>query len=46
MGWSSTAMAARYEHVSDPIRTDIARRVDGLISDREEGGVGEAPARK
>ena len=32
--------------VTDPIRTDIARRVDGLIWDREEGGMLEAPARK
>ncbi|MBZ4321463.1 tyrosine-type recombinase/integrase [Streptomyces huiliensis] len=31
MGWSSTAMAARYQHVIDPIRQDVARRVGGLI---------------
>jgi integrase len=31
MGWSSTAMAARYQHMVDTVRTDIARRVDGLI---------------
>lgn len=31
MGWSSTAMAARYQHVTDPIRRDVARRVDGLL---------------
>lgn len=37
MGWSSTAMAARYQHVTDPIRRDVARRVGGLIwSDKEE----------
>ena len=31
MGWSTTAMAARYQHVTDPIRLDVARRVGGLI---------------
>lgn len=28
---SSTAMAARYQHVTDPIRRDVARRVGGLL---------------
>jgi hypothetical protein len=31
MWWSSTAMAARYQHVTDPIRRDVARRVGNLI---------------
>jgi integrase len=31
MGWSTTAMAARYQHVTDTIRQDIADRVGGLI---------------
>lgn len=31
MGWSSTAMAARYQHVTDPVRRDVARRIGGLI---------------
>lgn len=31
MGWSSTAMAARYQHVTDPIRRDVADRVGGLL---------------
>ena len=31
MGWSSTSMAARYQHVTDPIRRDVARRLGGLI---------------
>jgi len=31
MGWSSTAMAARYQHITDPIRRDIAKRVGGLL---------------
>ncbi|MCX5363218.1 site-specific integrase [Streptomyces sp. NBC_00124] len=31
MGWSTTAMAARYQHMVDAVRADIARRVDSLI---------------
>jgi integrase len=31
MGWSSTAMAARYQHVTDPIRRDVADRLGGLL---------------
>ncbi len=31
MGWSTTAMAARYQHMVDAVRADIARQVDGLI---------------
>lgn len=31
MGWSTTAMAARYQHITDPIRREVARRVDGLL---------------
>jgi integrase len=31
MGWSSTAMAARYQHVTDPIRREVAARVGGLL---------------
>lgn len=31
MGWSSAEMAARYQHVTDAIRQDVARQVDGLI---------------
>jgi integrase len=31
MGWASTSMAARYQHLTDPIRQDIAKRVGGLI---------------
>lgn len=37
MGWSSTAMAARYQHVTDPIRRDVARRVGGLIWSEKDG---------
>lgn len=31
MGWSSTAMAARYLHVTDPIRQQVANQVGGLL---------------
>jgi integrase len=31
MGWSSTSMAARYQHVTDPIRRDVADRIGGLL---------------
>jgi integrase len=31
MGWSTTAMAARYQHMVDTVRNDVAERVDGLI---------------
>jgi hypothetical protein len=31
MGWSSMAMAARYQHVTDPIRRTVAAQVGGLL---------------
>lgn len=31
MGWSSTSMTKRYQHLTDQIRADIATRVGGLI---------------
>lgn len=31
MGWSSTAMAARYQDMTDPIRRDIAKQVGALL---------------
>ena len=31
MGWSTTAMAARYQHVTGAVRGDVAERVGGLI---------------
>jgi len=37
MGWSSTSMAARYQHVTDPIRRDVARRLGGLLWDEPDG---------
>ncbi len=39
MGWSNTAMAARYQHVTAAIQRDIAGRVGGLIWQ-----VGDGPA--
>src|SRR5262245_26816117 len=45
MGWSSAAMATRYQHVLDCIRRDVANQVGGLLWDnsesedeREDGG--------
>jgi integrase len=31
MGWSTTAMAARYQHLTGTVRGDVAQRVGGLI---------------
>jgi hypothetical protein len=31
MGWSNTAMAARYQHLTAPIRNNIAKQVGGLL---------------
>lgn len=31
MGWSNSAMTHRYAHMVDPVRRDIARRIDGLL---------------
>ncbi|MDQ0910190.1 integrase [Streptomyces canus] len=47
MGWSTTAMAARYQHMVDAVRADVAKQVDGLIwktesirSDGDDGAAG------
>ena len=37
MGWSTTAMAARYQHVTGVVRGDAAQRVGGLIWGAESG---------
>jgi integrase len=37
VGWSHTAMAARYQHVTSTIQRDIATRVGGLIWQANEG---------
>ncbi|WP_420850192.1 hypothetical protein [Planosporangium flavigriseum] len=31
MGWATTALAKRYQHLTDPVRQDIAKRVGGLL---------------
>jgi integrase len=31
MGWATTGMAARYQHVADPVRAAIAKKVGGLL---------------
>jgi len=31
MGWATTAMAARYQHITGAVRGDVAERVGGLI---------------
>ncbi|MCX4989911.1 MULTISPECIES: site-specific integrase [unclassified Streptomyces] len=31
MGWSTTAMAARYQHMVDTVRSNVAQQVDGLL---------------
>jgi len=36
MGWSSTSMAARYQHVTDPILLEITSRVGGLLWSQPE----------
>ncbi len=33
MGWSNSAMAARYQHLTAQVRRDIAQRVGGLLWD-------------
>jgi integrase len=44
MGWSSAEMAARYQHVTDTIRKDVARQVDTLIwQDRDAGSASTVP---
>ena len=43
MGWSSESMAARYQHVTDALRSQVASQVGDLIWDsRALGGEGAA----
>lgn len=37
MGWSSTAMAARYQHMVDTVRNSVAAQVDGFIWEAGDG---------
>jgi hypothetical protein len=46
MGWSSSSMAARYQHVTNDLRHDIANSVGGLFwgateTTTETNGVGQ-----
>jgi integrase len=42
MGWSSTDMAKRYQHVTDTVRADVASQVGNLIWEaRSEGAADE-----
>ncbi|WP_336209230.1 hypothetical protein [Nonomuraea sp. LPB2021202275-12-8] len=36
MGWSSSGMARRYQHVTDGIRDTVAKQVDGLLWEPRE----------
>jgi integrase len=45
MGWATTGMAARYQHVTDPVRADIAKRVGGLIWKGSEAPKNETDGR-
>ncbi len=38
MGWSSAAMAKRYQHLIDSIRRDVAKQVGGLLWDSADSG--------
>ena len=38
MGWSSESMAARYQHVTDALRTHVASQVGELIWDSAASG--------
>jgi hypothetical protein len=43
MGWSSTAMATRYQHVTGGILPAVANRVGGLIWEVAKEGTAEDP---
>ncbi len=30
-GWSSTAMAQRYQHITEPMLNDVGKKIDGLL---------------
>ena len=42
MGWSSGSMAARYQHVTDTMRSQVASQVGELIWNSPTGGSGQA----
>lgn len=50
MGWSNSAMAVRYQHLTTQVRRDIAKRVGGLLWEApkdppEDGDQGAAGVR-
>jgi hypothetical protein len=47
MGWSTTAMAARHQHITGSIRGDVAQRVGGPIrGSRVAGGTATGTERR
>ncbi|MEV4010848.1 hypothetical protein AB0J35_10135 [Nonomuraea angiospora] len=38
MGWSSCGMARQCQHVTDGIRSTVAKQVDGLLWEPDEEG--------
>lgn len=45
MGWSQASMKNRYQHVSDPMRDQIAEQIGGLLWKSDDGDGPEGPAR-
>jgi hypothetical protein len=43
MGWSSSSMVKRYQHVTAPVRMDIAERVGGLLWAATEAAANDDP---
>ena len=43
MGWSSESMAARYQHVTDALRSQVASQVGDLIWNPSVPGTGDQP---
>ncbi|WP_083751108.1 tyrosine-type recombinase/integrase [Kribbella sp. ALI-6-A] len=41
MGWSSSSMVKRYQHITAPVRMDIAERVGGFIWAKPKGKAGK-----
>jgi len=40
MAWSTTVMAARYQHMVDAVRTDVAKQVDRIDLEARSGPAG------
>lgn len=43
MGWSNTTMAGRYQHITEQIRRDVAKRVGGLLWDSAASAPDDPP---